>query len=54
MGTKKIVFKRCSLSLDLRTIARCKELAKSRAQSISGLIQLLVAQAYENEPFRTD
>jgi len=43
----KTVFKRCNLTLDQKTIRECKELANERAQSVSALVRLLVAQAYE-------
>jgi NTP pyrophosphatase (non-canonical NTP hydrolase) len=43
----KIVFKRCSLTLDLATIDRCKQLAAEKAQSVSALVRLLVGEAYE-------
>ena len=42
-------YKRCSLSLDLRSIQRCKELAEARSQSVSSLIRLLIAAAYDQE-----
>jgi hypothetical protein len=34
----KIVFKRCSLTLDLATIERCRKLAAEKGQSVSSLV----------------
>jgi hypothetical protein len=44
----KIVFKRCSLTLDLATIERCKRLAAEKGQSVSSLVRYLVAEACEH------
>ena len=43
----KIVFKRCSLTLDLATIERCKRLAAEKGQSVSAFVRLLVSEANE-------
>jgi hypothetical protein len=43
----KTVYKRCSLTLDLATIERCKQLAAEKAQSVSAFVRLLVGEAYE-------
>ena len=43
----KIIFKRCSLTLDTETIRKSKELANQKAQSVSSFVRYLVGQAYE-------
>ena len=43
----KIVYKRCSLTLDLATIERCKKLVAEKGQSVSSLVRYLVAEAFE-------
>jgi hypothetical protein len=43
----RTVYKRCSVTLDLGTIQRCKELANVKGQSVSSLIRYLVAEASE-------
>ena len=42
----KVVYKRCSVTLDLATIEKCKELASEKGQSVSSLIRYLVWGAY--------
>jgi hypothetical protein len=44
----KVVYKRCSITLDLGTIEKCKELASEKGQSVSSLIRYLVFGAYED------
>jgi len=41
----KIVYKRCSLTLDTETIRKSKELANQKAQSVSSFVRYLVVQA---------
>jgi hypothetical protein len=41
-----VVYKRCSITLDLGTIRKCKELASEKGQSVSSLIRYLVFGAY--------
>ena len=43
----KIIFKRCSLTLDTETIRKSKELANQKAQSVSSFVRYLVGEAYE-------
>ena len=43
----KIIYRRCSLTLDPATIRKSKELAVSKGQSVSALVRWLVGQAYE-------
>jgi hypothetical protein len=43
----KIVFKRCSLTLDLATIERCKQLAAEKGRSVSSLVRYRVGEAYD-------
>jgi hypothetical protein len=43
----KVVYKRCSLTLDTETIRKSKELANQKAQSVSSFVRYLVGQAYE-------
>jgi hypothetical protein len=43
----KPVFKRISMTLDLRTIERCKKLAAEKGQSVSAFVRLLVSKAYD-------
>ncbi len=43
------VFKRISLSLDQRTIDRCRELAQAKGQSVSSLVRYVIAQVYDDE-----
>jgi hypothetical protein len=43
----KPIYKRCSLTLDLGTIEKCKELASEKGQSVSSLIRYLVGEASE-------
>lgn len=50
----KIVFKRCSLTLDLATIERCKHLAAEKGQSVSAFVRLLVSRAYEEASATTE
>jgi hypothetical protein len=45
----KIIFKRCSLTLDTETIRKSKELANQKAQSVSSFVRYLVGQAYEEQ-----
>jgi hypothetical protein len=40
-------FKRYSISLDLNNHDRCKVLAEERATTVSGLLRLLIREAYE-------
>jgi hypothetical protein len=42
------VFKRCSITLDLATIQRAKELSKAKGQSVSSLIRYLLAEASDD------
>jgi hypothetical protein len=44
---KRIVYKRCSITLDLGTIRKCKELASEKGQSVSAMLRYLVAEAFE-------
>jgi hypothetical protein len=44
---KRTVYKRCSLTLDLGTIAKCKQLAAEKGQSVSSLVRYLVGEAYD-------
>ncbi len=46
MRTNKPVFKRASLSLDISTIEKCKEIANEKSQSVSSLIRNIVGQIY--------
>jgi hypothetical protein len=41
----KVVYKRCSLTLDTETIRKNKELANQKAQSVSSFVRYLVGQA---------
>jgi hypothetical protein len=43
----KVVYKRCSLTLDTETIRKSRELANQKAQSVSSFVRYLVGQAYE-------
>jgi hypothetical protein len=43
----KVVYKRCSVTLDLGTIEKCKELASEKGQSVSSLVRYLVGEAYD-------
>jgi len=43
----KIVYKRVSITLDLRTIERCRKLAAEKGQSVSALVRLLVSEAFQ-------
>jgi hypothetical protein len=43
----KIVYKRCTMTLDLATTWKCKELAEEKGQSVSSLIRYLVGEAYD-------
>jgi hypothetical protein len=43
----KVVYKRCSITLDLGTIEKCKELAGEKGQSVSSLIRYLIFGAFE-------
>jgi hypothetical protein len=47
--TKRIVYKRCSVTFDLATITKSKKLALEKAPSVSALLRLLVADAAEKE-----
>jgi hypothetical protein len=42
-------FKRHSISLDEVSLDRCKSLAEAMSTSVSGLLRLLVRNAYENQ-----
>jgi hypothetical protein len=42
-------FKRHSISLDDTSLDRCKVLAEEMSTSVSGLLRLLVKNAYENQ-----
>lgn len=42
---QRIVFKRCSVTFDLGTIKKCKDLAIGKGLSVSALLRLLVADA---------
>jgi len=42
-----VVYKRCSITLDLGTIEKCKELASEKGQSVSAMLRYLVAEAFE-------
>lgn len=42
-------FKRHSISLDDTSLERCKVLADELSTSVSGLLRLLVKNAYENQ-----
>ena len=35
----KVVYKRCSVTLDLGTIEKCKELASEKGQSVSAMLR---------------
>ena len=43
----RVVYKRCSITLDLGTIEKCKELASEKGQSVSAMLRYLVAEAFE-------
>lgn len=43
----KTVYKRCSVTLDLGTIQRAKELSSAQGQSVSSVVRYLVGEAYE-------
>ena len=43
----RVVYKRCSVTLDLGTIEKCKELASEMGQSVSAMLRYLVAEAFE-------
>jgi len=45
----RVVYKRCSLTLDTETIRKSKELANQKAQSVSSFVRYLVGQAYEEQ-----
>jgi hypothetical protein len=42
-----VVYKRCSITLDLGSIRKCKELASEKGQSVSAMLRFLVAEAFE-------
>jgi hypothetical protein len=42
-----VVYKRCSITLDLGSIRKCKELASEKGQSVSAMLRFLVAEALE-------
>jgi hypothetical protein len=43
----RVVYKRCSVTLDVGTIEKCKELASEKGQSVSAMLRYLVAEAFE-------
>ena len=43
----RTVYKRCSMTLDLGTIRKCKLLAAEKGQSVSSLVRYLVGEAYD-------
>ena len=43
---RRLTYRRCSITLDLGTIEKCKELASEKGQSVSSLIRYLVFGAY--------
>jgi hypothetical protein len=43
----RVVYKRCSVTLDLGTIEKCRELASEKGQSVSSLIRYLIFGAFE-------
>ena len=43
----KPIFKRVSVSLDVKSIEMCKELADEEGQSVSSLLRYLVSQYYK-------
>ncbi len=45
---KKLVFKRCTITLDATTIRKCKELAVAKGQSVSSLIRYIVSETYDH------
>jgi hypothetical protein len=42
-----LTYRRCSITLDLGTIEKCKELASEKGQSVSAMLRYLVAEAFE-------
>ena len=50
----KIIYRRCTLTLDPATIRKSKELAVSKGQSVSALVRWLIALAYEDAGAVTD
>jgi hypothetical protein len=46
---RKVTFRRCSVTFDLNTIKKCRELAAQKGQSVSALLRLLVSDAAEEE-----
>jgi hypothetical protein len=44
---KRMIFKRFSMTLDIATAQKCKELANQKGQSVSSLVRYLVAEAYD-------
>ena len=46
---KKMVFKRVSMTLDLATAQKCRELASQKGQSVSSFVRYLVVEAYARE-----
>ena len=50
---KKMVFKRVSMTLDLATAQKCRELASQKGQSVSSFVRYLVVEAYAREAAMT-
>jgi hypothetical protein len=44
---RRLTYRRCSITLDLGTIEKCKELASEKGQSVSAMLRFLVAAAFE-------
>jgi Ribbon-helix-helix protein, copG family len=44
---RRLTYRRCSITLDLSTIEKCKELANEKGQSVSAMLRFLVAEAFE-------
>jgi len=44
---RRLTYRRCSITLDLGTIEKCKELASEKGQSVSAMLRYLVAEAFE-------
>ncbi len=43
----KAAYKRCSVTLDLATIDKCKELAGEKGQSVSSFIRYVIGHVYD-------
>jgi hypothetical protein len=42
-----IVFRRISMTFDLKTVQKCRELANEKGQSVSSLVRYLIREAHE-------